>query len=628
MSSATSPSDAIFLLYDNTSPSFVYSGFAQADIDQSYLPREFDTIPLYNDTLFVRSATEDGGGQIEFQFEGDAVRLYGEYRGTGITWNIDQGQPHNLTTDSGPLDEFSTTWGQILTLTSFENDRDKVLYLDFGPEADMVLDFAVVAGGYSQEYSETTSVIVDDDTPSEIFYFGDWDKRVVGRESLTQQVYLPFQNATHRTSTVGSGFVFRFLGTSISVYGCRKIDRPGSHDITFTLDGELQAPRNFTITGEDTIFNEGQTFTEFPHLLIAEFKALEPKEHTLMANLTSINGLGGGFIFDYLVYTPAFRDRAARPQFNISELNPNLRTVEATANTSKSDQVPIIIAGTIAGVLFLLLIVSVTFALFWRREARRYHQVLPGPDKNISSATAAPLQLTASASEVHPYELPFGLTIQAQPHQKAFGNGSSPIVPPERWLPAPHSALIMKTTDVIIISYRSNIETSTIARRIICVISINPSEQNNIPHEESRESTAAMVYLDQDLLILHRNDDNKFGALNKHYTLKDVQYGLHGERHIVGCLLYRGNCRNKIIATSLLTLGSIPVVTFIALLVIMDCKGDVAPSFSSLVEGLKLTLAVSDIVFEAFAAACAAFQARKAFQEPQSRENKFNQVSI
>ena len=74
------------------------------------------------------------------------------------------------------------------------------------------IDYAVVTGGDLEQYTDQTVIIVDDDAPSEILYFGTWNKRTVFDIERDRQHNLPFQNATRITDTVGSGFTFRFSG--------------------------------------------------------------------------------------------------------------------------------------------------------------------------------------------------------------------------------------------------------------------------------------------------------------------------------------------------------------------------------------------------------------------------------
>ncbi|TFK19055.1 hypothetical protein FA15DRAFT_674756 [Coprinopsis marcescibilis] len=434
---ASTLSQEVFLLYDNTSPNFDFFRVEQDQLELGYAPagRRGGLFWHNNTVLLSRNSSQIDDAlpfrQVSFEFQGPSVTFFGflSNRFTqerpftddslpSATWFLgDSRQGTNIT---GPLtDAAFIPSGQFFASPLLSDDyHNIILQMDDPAGAVMLLDFAVVEGGSLDRYDASTSIIVDNDAPSEIFYWGDWKLDEVGLEALNRAISLPYRNNTHRTSTIGSGFRFRFAGTSLRIYGSHNQERAGSYNVTFTLDDEAPRTLNYTVTREEiNNFPVPELLREYPHYLLAEFESLEAKEHVITANLTHIEGASQGLLFDYLVYTPTFRDRASKPQFNVSELNPDLditattNTPGSTADNSRGSGVnlPVIIGTTIGVVVFLLLIVGGFLTWKWRRKSNRHKTstLKPAP-VNINSVEASDSAILVSPIE--PYQAPFGLS--------------------------------------------------------------------------------------------------------------------------------------------------------------------------------------------------------------------------
>jgi len=75
------------------------------------------------------------------------------------------------------------------------------------------LDFAIVNVGTQTNLTAST-IIVDNESPS-IFYSGHWSRNTNKFNSTTDLGGYPYGNSTHRSSTPGDTFTFRFTGALV-----------------------------------------------------------------------------------------------------------------------------------------------------------------------------------------------------------------------------------------------------------------------------------------------------------------------------------------------------------------------------------------------------------------------------
>ncbi|TFK18046.1 hypothetical protein FA15DRAFT_731596 [Coprinopsis marcescibilis] len=381
---ATSDSE-VLLIYDNSSPRFSFTNVDPLALERSLLPFPgLESLPFsYNQTfLLTRNSTEPGEGGnrtrgFSFEFEGTSVALFGQFfqsvRDRSVPaarWRIDSGEMAEiiLRNEMGPGQFFvSPPLSEGRHNLTFEVTEEAQIYL--------VLDYAVVRGGQRGQYDNDASVVVDDDSPKEIFYWGQWTSRTFGLETLNQAMYLPHQNNTRRTATIGTGFKFKFSGTSIQVYGVKDLARPGAYNITWTLNEGESKEIMYRVSAQEVFDHTSLEFPEYPHWPVVDFLSLESAEHTLTANLTYIEGETQGFILDYLVYQPTFSNLAGKPRYNVSELDPFIKadppidpTELAKAKGSGGVNIPVVVGSVVGGVVFVLAVALVAYMLVLRRR--------------------------------------------------------------------------------------------------------------------------------------------------------------------------------------------------------------------------------------------------------------------
>ncbi|TFK23215.1 hypothetical protein FA15DRAFT_473711 [Coprinopsis marcescibilis] len=303
-------------------------------------------------------------------------------------------------------------------------------FSDFAP-VQLLLDFAVVAGGELDTYDGSTNIIVDDDTVQEIFYWGDWARNTLGpADGQTSEHALtnyPFRNGTRRTRTVGSGFRFRFLGTSIRIYAASNRGRVGSYDTTFAIDGEPPRVATYTVTAAEAGSQSSST-SEDPHTLLFQYASLEPVEHILTANLTNLVG-DQVFIFDYLVYTPAFSNLNSKPVWQVSELDPALGRLPNSSGGETSGKGPsqplnvAALAGGLVGGVFAIAVCGLVIFIFILKRRRRQEEMQQQQElQNLSDGMFGTDIGPATFQYETPralYSSPFENTVQASPEGHA-----------------------------------------------------------------------------------------------------------------------------------------------------------------------------------------------------------------
>ncbi|TFK19548.1 hypothetical protein FA15DRAFT_601289, partial [Coprinopsis marcescibilis] len=237
------------------------------------------------------------------------------------------------------------------------------------------IDYAVVTSGQSLQYDDHTTIIVDDDTPSEIYYFGEWYNRRIGFEiagSLGFRYNFPFQNGTHDTTSVGSGFRFRFSGTSLRIYGFTRMETGGSFDLTYTLDNDDPKTRSHSIPPVSDVYrtmlnpeNADMLLDWFPNWLLAEYHSLDPGEHTITVNLTRLDG-PQTFSFDYLTYTPSFPSLASKPVYSLEDL---ALVPSSSKDAHRQGNAPVIVGSVVGGLAFIALLLGIGYFV-WRRKIK------------------------------------------------------------------------------------------------------------------------------------------------------------------------------------------------------------------------------------------------------------------
>ncbi|TFK23214.1 hypothetical protein FA15DRAFT_705673 [Coprinopsis marcescibilis] len=427
----------VFLIYDNTSPNFNYTDFEPKDVVQGALFRGAGALgsPLYNRTGLTSTDSDPTDPNnpfryYRFHFQGTSVAFFGHSRhiegrerevrsGEGVAaWNIDSVLPNTYVTvpaggsfaaaSEDPL-YYTRASGQWFTSPTLADDFHHIYFEfnDFAP-VELLLDFAVVEGGTLDKYDETTNIVVDDDTVQEIYYYGNWERNTLGpgdgQTSENALTNYPYRNGTRRTRNVGSGFRFRFLGTSIRIYSARNNGRVGSYEATFTIDSEPPRVATHTVSAGS---QSPSIESEDTHALLIQYTWLDPVEHILTANLTKLVG-DQVFIFDYLVYTPAFPNLHSKPVWQVSELDPALgllpnRTLGSETpgkGTSHPVNVGALAGGLAGGLCGLLVCALAIFIIIRKRRQKSTHYPADGAFRaNGANSYISPFDGTSQASE-------------------------------------------------------------------------------------------------------------------------------------------------------------------------------------------------------------------------------------
>ncbi|KAJ7107080.1 hypothetical protein C8R44DRAFT_714866 [Mycena epipterygia] len=256
------------------------------------------------------------------------------------------------------------------------------------------LDYATVTAGPNTPLKSTT-LIVDDDDP-EFVYEGKWTRNT--NFFTTGHGFpsgLPFQNATHQSTTIGDSLTFQFAGTSVEVRGVFQWNATGSIGASFSVDGNSSA-LTFS-SSPQAPFNDQPNF-EF-------FKAtgLQSGNHTLVINVTNVAG-AQSLMLDYILYQPAYDTLASKPNFTTpvtASTSPTPLPVSDTS-THKSTNIGAIVGGVLGGVVFLVLL---GLCLLVRNRSRRHRANAIAEDGDIFSAKIDGGALTLTSSypkKTHP----------------------------------------------------------------------------------------------------------------------------------------------------------------------------------------------------------------------------------
>ncbi|TFK26951.1 hypothetical protein FA15DRAFT_245798 [Coprinopsis marcescibilis] len=380
---ATTPplGERVLLIFDDTSPQFQWSNFSSNELSVVYptgddafammAPRHNSTSSMWNEGNGSNPPVSPFTRMVTFMFQGTAAAFCGSFfpydEWNAGTWRIDDGDRVSfrgvVRSDFIAAERGLGQWFTTPTLP--DGDHTIEFRFQYGRGE---IDYAVVTGGRSAQYDHQTTLIVDDDTPSEIFYFGQWEKQKTGFDIIgsSGRYNFPFHNATHATGTVGSGFRFRFSGTSLRIFGFTRLAEEGSFDLTYTIDNEEPETRKHRapyvpegLKDFLTLGNGEMDLQMIPNWLLAEYTSLEPGEHVITVELSRLEG-PQMFSFDYLTYSPSFPNLASKPLYSVADLDYGQPIQQPQANKGQ-DKVPIIVGSVVGASAFVILLLGIAF---------------------------------------------------------------------------------------------------------------------------------------------------------------------------------------------------------------------------------------------------------------------------
>ncbi|KAF8648992.1 hypothetical protein AX16_006106 [Volvariella volvacea WC 439] len=354
----------VYVKYEETASSFEYSDSGWTR-DKDWIWSEGEAMQFSEPGEFVFSFR---GG---YQLFGTSVAFVGStpirQSPLSATVTIDDNIPYNITYSGYPLQlPRYRQWYQSPVLPDGEH-RITVSSFVYGS-----LDYAVVTAGESTRLQDDDAlVIVDENDINHFKFVGNWtrDRTTFDSDPFTGRG-LPFRNATRRSHTVGDQMFFRFVGTSVSLYGIFDWSEIGSFFVDYSIDG---AP--ITDFESDSGPSPSPNTRELPNYPLFSLHNLAPGQHTLALTVRTIRNQT--LIVDYATYKPSFSSTRDMPV-----LGP---FASAHATSSKDKHVGAIVGAVVGGVALVVIGSLVAWLLIRRRRLNR--------EKN-SGNTSAPIPLT------------------------------------------------------------------------------------------------------------------------------------------------------------------------------------------------------------------------------------------
>ncbi|EAU87820.1 hypothetical protein CC1G_09439 [Coprinopsis cinerea okayama7 len=251
----------------------------------------------------------------------------------------------------------------------------------FSQDAFLAINFGVVAAKEDANLNGSR-IIVDDVDTSQLLYFGDWREdsgdEFAEREDLADAnaarvrvgPRISYRGTRHTASTVGSGFRFRYYGSSIEMHGCVHLTRPGAlMEVRWSVEDPGEEPTEaYGIHREFDPERDGSNTTHCETKFLRSTHSEEPVEKIITMNIVnSPDPSSASFSFDYLVYNPGFESLSDKPEWDIEQLEPGY----SWNRTSKGT----IIGASVGGSLGFLLIVGLIIFWFLRRRRRQNAQI-------------------------------------------------------------------------------------------------------------------------------------------------------------------------------------------------------------------------------------------------------------
>ncbi|PPR06372.1 hypothetical protein CVT24_002485 [Panaeolus cyanescens] len=267
----------------------------------------------------------------------------------------------NETRTVGYGDPDPQTYMQWYKSATLPDGRHTILFESMGGVA---LDMVLVTVGPRTPLDGKTLLIDNED--GQIQYTGQWTRSLNRIVSGYLPDAFPILNSTHQSTTPGDMMVFRFSGTSVSVYGVFNWESLGNLSATYELDGIIYT-ENYAVKASSPSYldltKEATNFVYFSR------QNLDPGPHILAVTVTEVNN--AVYAFDYITYTPSFSNLASQPDVSsYSVTRPiasstslptqatHIQNNDPPTGNTKSAPVSAIVGGVIGGLALLLLVVA------------------------------------------------------------------------------------------------------------------------------------------------------------------------------------------------------------------------------------------------------------------------------
>jgi hypothetical protein len=309
----------------------------------------------YNNTWTTVNSNDCKNGWFDYTFYGTGVHIAASVALSGASYSVKIDDGEFIPQSRGGAYDSPTLYDGKHTVTY-------ALDAAGSPLDPPSFDYLTVTAGPSTPLEERTLAV--DDADDSIVYSGSWSNSPVIPLSFDYATSL-YRNTTHWSSTVGDTMRFKFLGSSISVFGiARNISSGGNITATYTLDGVSKVQS----------LPEG-TLDSLP--MVNLFHAdVQPGIHTLIMNITDIQApraLG----IDFIAYNASFS--------NISFL-PISNTLPSPANKSGGSLNAASKVGIAIGILAGVALLASLFVVLGRRYVRNRNPKFPLSD-SLESGT-------------------------------------------------------------------------------------------------------------------------------------------------------------------------------------------------------------------------------------------------
>jgi len=204
-----------------------------------------------------------------------------------------------------------------------------------------VFDYLTITAGPSTPLKGKTLIV--DDAEGSLVYGGKWNPNVPKPATYEYSTKL-FRDTAHWSSSVGDTVEFKFIGSSVAVYGLAANITSGNIAASYTIDG-VTSMRSIPRGTPDSL-----PMTEF-------FRAdLQPGPHTLFINLTDIAS-PRAYGIDFIAYNSSVEKVTDLPGFQLPVAN-SAPDAEETAGTGKGGSIVrnAILGGVLGAVGFMALV--------------------------------------------------------------------------------------------------------------------------------------------------------------------------------------------------------------------------------------------------------------------------------
>ncbi|KAJ7586736.1 hypothetical protein C8J56DRAFT_106704 [Mycena floridula] len=350
--------DQIFYVVDSSHKSVVYTGTWDLQTGHDF----------YGGDMETHSSNEASGASVTCTFDGISIAFIGiSELQKSLLVSIDNAPQFTQTLGSLPASDPDSyyqghQWYQTPTLPQGVH----TIELTLDSPLDLGLDYMVVVPG--PDTSLTGKNVMVDDSFSSIEYIGSWE-RIAGADFVPPLTgfRMPFQNSTHRTSTVGDILKFSYTGADLRIYGLSM----GQFNMTVTYDNGPPEPQTVVPRVADAGIPT--------HYILFDSGPRPAGLHNIALKITQCSS-DAAAILDYIVYDPAF---STLNTLNVSTSQQSSSSTVSIVETGKARSASnlaakkTLIGAIVGGVVGACLILAVLVCILLRKRKRHHSYRAP-----------------------------------------------------------------------------------------------------------------------------------------------------------------------------------------------------------------------------------------------------------